>query len=286
MKRLLSLMLFLSVLVGRAQVPDTDVWLFKLVPDKSGRPFPEKPVNISNRAGYDNQPCFAENGKGVYYVSMREDKQSDVYFYDIASGKQLQITKSKESEYSPMPMPGGKLLSVVMVEADSAQRIHFIDAKTGANASRLEFDSVGYYWFINPDTVAYYKLTEPHSLNYHSKLSNKSCWLGNMPTRTFRAINRYTLLYGLKDSTHVTYFKYNFLIGKALPYCQSPSPGEDIYWSKEMGLVRSEGTQLMRYNDTTQAWELLYDLGLYGVKKITRFVFDSKHKYLAVVNNL
>jgi hypothetical protein len=269
-----------------AQMPDTDVWLFKLIPDKTKRLFPDKGLNITNRTGYDNQPSFSNDGKTIYYVSVREDKQADVYAYEIGSKKINQLTKSKESEYSPVQTPDGKLITVVMVEADSSQRVHFINAEKGIDEKRFEFDSVGYYNLLNPDTVIYYKLTEPHSLRYYAASTNENKWLGNLPTRTFRTINRHTIIYGLKDTAKVVFYTYDFLLHKAEKYCEYPSLNEDVIWHHELGLIKSEGTKLFRYTEEKKEWELLYDLGIYGIKKITRFAFDKQNKYLILVDNL
>lgn len=271
----------------QGQLPDTDIWLIKLEKDtKAERPFPARAQNITNRPGYDNQPAFSPDGKRVYYVSIREDKQADIYFFDVASGKITQLTHSPESEYSPVPAPDGKILNTVMVEADSAQRIHFADAEKGMDLKRLEPDSVGYYTFLNADTVIYYKLTQPHSLRYYSAATGEDKWLGNAPTRTFRAINRHCIVFGLKDSASVGFYKYDFLIRKAVKICDYPSLNEDVVWHPGLGLVKSEGTTLYYYNEGENKWQLLYELGLFGIKKITRFAFDAKGKYLVVVNNL
>ena len=279
---------FLAILAlgFKAQVPDTDVWLFKLIPDKTKRLFPDKGLNITSRSGYDNQPSFSNDGKTIYYVSVREDKQADIYSYEITSKKINQLTKSKESEYSPVQTPDGKSISVVMVEADSSQRVHFINAEKGTDERRFEFDSVGYYNLLNSDTVIYYKLTEPHSLRYFAAKTNENRWLGNLPTRTFRTINRHTIIYGLKDTAKVVFYKYDFLLHKAEKYCEYPSLNEDVIWHHELGLIKSEGTKLFRYVAEKKEWELLYDLGLYGIKKITRFAFDKQNKYLILVDNL
>lgn len=217
MYKLLALILCLAANPFAGQVPDTDLWLFELAPDKvTKKLFPLRATNITNRPGYDNQPSFSPDDKRIYYVSIREDKQADVFFYEPASRKTVQLSKSKESEYSPVSDPVGPNINVVMVEADSAQRIHYLDAQSGNNVKRLEPDSIGYYTFINQDTVVYYKLTEPHSLRYHVISSGEDKWLGHSPTRTFRAINRHGIIYGLKDSASVTFYKYDFLqIGRA-----------------------------------------------------------------------
>lgn len=281
----LLLCLFGSVFM-RAQLPNTDLWLFKLETDKLKQSVLTNPMNITNREGYDNQPSFSADGKKIYYVSIREDKQADIYYYEPGSKKTTQLTKTKESEYSPVLSDNGSYITSVVVEKDSAQRIHFITAPLGTDEKKFEIDSVGYYTFLNSDTVVYYKLTEPHSLRFFVERSNEDKWLGNAPIRGFKAINRHTLIYGLKDSTKVTFYTYDFVLHKAQKYAEYPSLSEDVIWHPTLGLLKSEETRLLRFDESKNEWILLYDLASFGIKKITRFCFDPKNKYLVVVNNL
>jgi WD40-like Beta Propeller Repeat len=269
-----------------AQMPNTDVWLFKIETDKTGAYSLKEPLNISNREGYDNQPSFSNDGKKVYYVSVREDKQADIYAYDLKTKTTVQITKSKESEYSPVMTEKGHFLNSVVVEADSAQCIHYIPIVEALAEKKIEVDSVGYYCFLNSDTVVYYKLTEPHSLRYYVNSSKEDKWLGNSPIRGFKAVNRHQLVYGLKDSLKVEFYLYDFLLHKATKYCEYPSFNEDIWWHNKWGLLKSEETKILRYDASKSNWLLLFDLSSFGIKKITRISFDSKNSCLVIVNNL
>jgi hypothetical protein len=278
--------LICQVFLVKSQLPNTDVWLFKLETNKQKQTVLTEPLNITNREGYDNQPSFTEDGKQLFYVSIKEDKQADIYCYDLKSKINRPITKSKESEYSPSLTPDGKHISCVMVEKDSTQRIHFINPELGFDESKLDVDSVGYCTFLNMDTVVYYKLTTPHSLRVMNRKNNEDKWLCNNPIRTFKMIDRHTLIYGIKDSTFVTYYKYDFLLRRAYKYAEYPSTNEDICWDRSLGLLKSEGTQILKYDEEKKEWQVLYDLGSSGIKKITRFCIDATHKYLAVVNNI
>jgi len=267
----------------KCQMPNTELWLFKIENSKQG-PLFSKPQNITNREGYDNQPSFSADGKKIFYVSVREDKQADIYIYDLKSEKTVQFTKTPISEYSPEETPDGKFLSSVVVEQDSAQRIHFIDQITGIHEKRSDFDSVGYCLFLNADTCIYYKLTQPHSLRYNAGKEDK--WLCITPTRGFKTVNRHVVIYGIKDSANVTFYKYDFLLHRGEIYAEYPSINEDIVWHPIWGLIKSETTKLLRFDREKKQWLLLADLSGSGIKKITRFNFDAANKYLVVVDNL
>jgi len=282
-KKLSLYFLLFGFYVMKSQLPKSDLWLFKIDNTKEGMSF-TKPLNITNRPGYDNQPSFSSDNKKIFYVAVGDDKQADIYYYEIKSGKTTQFTKTPISEYSPAETPDGKFISSVVVETDSTQCIHFINKITGVHEKRFDFDSVGYYNFLNNDTCIYYKLTDPHSLRYRTDKEDK--WLGIYPTRTFKTVSRNTVIYGLIDSAKVTFYKYNFLLHRAQKYCEFPSLNEDIFWHPTLGLTKSEGSKLLYFNEQKKEWVLLADLLAFGIKKITRFCFDSENKYLVVVDNL
>src|SRR4051812_25882185 len=79
-----------------------------------------KPANITNRAGYDNQPSFTSDGRELYFTSVREDEQADIYKYHLEAKTTERITKTApESEYSAAQLPYPKNFSVIRVEKDS-----------------------------------------------------------------------------------------------------------------------------------------------------------------------
>lgn len=270
-----------------AQLPETDVWLFKLT-KKEGKYSYSNPLNITNRVGYDNQPGFTNDDKAIMYVCIDSSKQADIYKYDIKSKKRINLTQSQVSEYSPTMLPKGSGFSCVVVETDSAQRIwqYTVDGKFD-KIIHQNTDSVGYYTWLNKDTVLYYKLTEPHSLRALNLITNTDVWLCDMPTRAFKKIgNTNKFMYGIKKEGSIEYRMYNSALKESTLYTTHSSLNEDFIWHPELGLIKSEGSDLLRYNEQAKQWEVLFSFGNMGVKKITRFVFDSKNKQLAIVSNL
>lgn len=267
----------------QAQMPDTDIWLFKLERDKEQRPVLKEGRNLTARKGYDNQPNFSQDGKRMYFSSVRENEQADIYICELKTGKIKPFTMSPESEYSPTLYGDGRLISTVVVEKDSTQRIHFLDANTGNSAGKLAFDSVGYCAFVNTDTVVYFKLTAPQSLRYHVKSSGENRLLCINPIRSIVTVNRHTVLFGQKDSLRTTYYSYDFLLRKATMICSVESLSEDIIWDKELGLLRSEKSRILRYDSLKAEWQTVYDLALFGIETIGRFRLDLQHQQMLIV---
>jgi hypothetical protein len=279
---LLFVHLFCLTLSG--QLPKTELWLIKLKKEKDSV-FLGKTKNITQQAGYNNQPGFSLDERSLYFVSADTNRQTDIYNYDLRSGKTRQVSQTQLSEYSPQELKPG-LLYAVVVEKDSAQRIHEIEAASGVHSKVLEPDSVGYYCFLNADTLVYYKLTEPHSLRLYELRTKKETWLGNSPGRGFKPFNSYTLYYCLKDSLKTELYRYNFRLQKAVLVSAFPSGSEDIVWHPKLGLLRSEGTRILCFQENLKVWKPVFDLGIFGLHRITRFAMDKENKYLVVVDNL
>ena len=92
--------------------PQTDIFLAPLTV-RDGHVEVGKPVNVTNRPGYNNQPSFTPDSRAILYTSVREDAQSDIYRYDIAAATITQLTKTPESEYSASVSPDGKWIALV-----------------------------------------------------------------------------------------------------------------------------------------------------------------------------
>jgi dipeptidyl aminopeptidase/acylaminoacyl peptidase len=163
-KLLLYFYLFLSHQI-LAQLPNTDIWVLDITVMKDSVSL-TNPVNITNRPGYDNQPAFSPDGSYILFTSIRDEKQSDIYKYDLKTKQTTQFTKTETSEYSPTFMPDGKNISVVMVEPDSTQRLWKFPLKGGKPSLIMEkVDSIGYHCWINKDSLALVMITEPPTLS-------------------------------------------------------------------------------------------------------------------------
>jgi hypothetical protein len=268
-----------------AQLPDTDIWLFELRKNKSHKTEAVNGKNISARKGYDNQPSFDSQSKNLYYSAMMAGQQTDIYKYTLKKKKTTRVTITGESEYSPVPLQDNNSFSCVVVEKDSTQRVYIVNSETGAATYKSTFDSVGYYTFLNADTIVYYQLTSPPSLRYHVKSSGEDKFIASSPIRTFLTLNRHVLLFGIKEKEQLTFFKYDFLLAKAIKYTSLSSLSEDFFYHPDYGLMMSEGNKLLRFIEKTGTWQQLFDLSASGISKITRFAISPDGKFLAVVDN-
>ena len=79
---ILSALLPLGVL-AQDTIPGFDIFL--IWPDEPQR----TPLNVTARAGYDNQPSFSADGSSLYYTRQAEDNQTDIWVYQVQNGPWL-----------------------------------------------------------------------------------------------------------------------------------------------------------------------------------------------------
>ncbi|MCP4726776.1 MAG: hypothetical protein GY863_17165, partial [bacterium] len=128
------------------------------------------PVNITSRAGYDNQPFFHPDGKSLFFSAMHGN-QNDIYQYDIKKNRVIQLTDTPDcSEYSPTVTPDKKYFSVIQqLNTDNMrQPLRKFPIKGGEPLHIFENDlKVGYHDWADDNTVAMFILGNPSSLQVY-----------------------------------------------------------------------------------------------------------------------
>jgi hypothetical protein len=121
-----------------------------------------EPLNLTSFHGYNNQPTFHANGTQIDYVSIREDKQADIYRYDFKAQQTQQITKTtKYKEYSPRWAADEKSFTVVRVEPDDSTQYLWRYNADGTPAQQLsKANPVGYYTPFNKNYFGLFVLNK------------------------------------------------------------------------------------------------------------------------------
>src|SRR5919199_943152 len=101
-----------AFLTGQGAPPSTDIFLAP-IRIQNGKPVVEKPVNITARPGYDNQPSFTPDSRSLLFTSVREDAQADIYRYDLRTRATTRVTSTPESEYSATVYGDGTRFSAI-----------------------------------------------------------------------------------------------------------------------------------------------------------------------------
>lgn len=290
------------------QLPNTDLFLVDMTLTFSPSGAKAKvgtPVNITARAGYDNQPSFTPDGQFVLYTSVREDNQADIYRYSLREKLSARVTTTPESEYSPCVTPDGKYISVVRVEKDSTQRLWKFDLRGGSPELVLQnIRPVGYYAWMDATNVLCYilgaggsqsTLQAANTVTGQSQLiaSNIGRCLQKIPAQkkslgsfVFKLSEEQWTINSLDPTTRGTGTLTDTMLGS-----------EDFAWTPQASLLMAQGKKLYHRiltarSDTKRGaknaaifeWQEIADFSkIPGVKAITRLALSPDGKKLVFV---
>jgi dipeptidyl aminopeptidase/acylaminoacyl peptidase len=280
-----------------AAPPDVDIFLVELT-NRAGALTFGQPVNITKRAGYDNQPSFLPDGQSLLYTSQRDGQQTDIYRYNLQTGATTQLTATPESEYSPTVMPAGKTFSVVRVEADKTQRLWQFPLAGGSATLALEnVKPVGYHLWLDARTLALFVLGDeqqhmPHTLQLVTlakdrpqaiEVSTLHVNIGRSLQRrpgrapVFSFVHKVAADNWLIKLVDVDAHKTTTLV-KTLP------GSEDLAWLPDGTLLMASGAKLYRLDPTHDTdWRETADFTAAGLTQITRLALNPKGDRLALV---
>lgn len=271
-------------LVARSQAPDTEIFLVPVTGTASA-PSLGIPKNITNRAGYDNQPSFTPDGSAILYTSAREDAQADIYRFDIASGTTTRITTTApESEYSATMIPGDRAISVVRVERDSAQRLWRFPLDGSPPSVILEHvEPVGYYAWADDRTLFMFVLGEPPTLRRASAGDSAATVLADSIGRSIQRIPGGGVSVVLKVGPDEWWITRLDPATNAMERLVRTRPGQEDYaWMPDGSIVMAEGATLYRWVPGVE-WKEVATFTEPGMARVTRLAVSPDRKWLAVV---
>jgi len=273
-----------------ATPPPSDIFIVD-VRKENGELKLGQPKKITNLPVYNNQPFFLD-GHTILYTSFR-DKQTDIYRYDIRTGKTTQVTNTPESEYSPTLMPDGKNISVVRVEADGAQRLWKFPLASGAPSLILEnVKPVGYHHWIDDHTLALFILggaEKPNFLEIFDLTTGKSEFVAENPGRVIRKIpnqKNFSFVHKVaKDHWEIK--SYDFRVHTTASLIATLPGVEDYAWLPDGKLLMAKDSKIFAVAPLTAAkWTEVANYLIGGVTKITRIAVSPSGDRIAIVGVL
>lgn len=284
--------------------PDTEVYLAPLtVKGLSVQIGP--PLNVSNNPGYDNQPAFTPDGAAVLFTSVRGGQKpdpanaaatgSEIYRYDIGSGRISQLTHTSESEYSPTVTPDGRHISVIRVEADGTQRLwRFAIDGTMPELVLRDLTPVGYHAWASERTLALFVLGQqgqPATLQVADAATGQAqivvTGIGRsiqrIPGGAISFVSRGKAAEGQKPP--LTISELNPATRQVSPLVDVPPGAADVdtAWTPDALLLVSVQGQLYGWRKGERALAPVADLSALGLQAVTRLAVSPKGDRIAIV---
>jgi len=268
--------------------PATDIYLADLRVTQ-GRVSVGVPVNVTARPGYDNQPFFLPDGRAFLYTSIREDRQADIYRYDIDTKTSVRLTATRESEYSPTLLPDGSGFSVVRVEADSTQRLWAFDL--AGSRPRLVLDSikpVGYHAWGDAHTLVLFVLGSPSTLQIADAgfpSTRGEVFAKDIGRSLQRIPGRASVSFVQRDSVAGNTLEELDIGRRQVRELTKTPPGADFFaWTPDEIVLSASGTTLYQWDSRRGgAWEKVADLAAAGLSNVTRLAVSPQGDRLAIV---
>jgi len=267
--------------------PGTDLWVFPL--REGGRVLDlASGARVTNRAGYDNQPCFLPGGQALLFTSIDESGQADIHRVNLRTGGIEPLTNTApESEYSATLVPSGNRISVIRVEADSTQRLWSFDLEGGTPTLLLPgVAPVGYHAWLEEGELALFVLGSPSTLQIASVRTGRARIVAsNIGRSLHRAPNGrdVSFVQWQEDGTGVI-----TLLDPTSGETRSLAPlleGNEYYaWTPAGDLLMGQGSRIFRWApEPDGGWEEIADLTPGGVRGISRIAVSPEGDRIAVV---
>jgi len=264
-----------------APPPSTDVYVWRF---DSPKP---TVINITKRAGYDNQPAWL--GDTLVWTSL-VGGQYDIYRLSGTPAANGPVIATPESEYSAASTPDGNGYAVIRVEMDSAQRLWRFPWGGGTPSVILsDIKPVGYFAFLDVNTLALFVLGSPNTLQIAETRTGKGTVV---TTNVGRSIQR------VPGGRRASFTQR--VAGKTLLMTVDPTPRADgsfaidtiatlpdsadyVVWKSATHMITGAGSRLMQLRLPRRDWVVLADLAPLGIQRISRLALSRDGRALAFV---
>ena len=273
-----------------AQVPVTDLYLFQMTRDDTSRWHIHSPSYLSafNPDGYTNQPEFVSDT--MLFVSVRKagDKQNDIYALDLDALSVTRLTNTPENEFSPLLRPDGATFSCVRQaageEVDQQVFIYPLDRSDNGYSALPDLRTVGYHCWLDADAVALFLVGDPVQLALANALTNTHRIYLSDIGRCLRRTADGKLAYVHKYSDAYWYLKVLDPETRRSEILTATLPGqEDFAIGPDGTYVMGAGSKLYTFHPATDStWREVFDLGVFGVQRITRLAVNDSWRVALV----
>ncbi len=273
-----------------AQMPITHIYVFDFEQTDKGFRL-ESPMFLSgdNVKGYNNQPRFSGNALWAT-VQGENDKNTDIYTFNVLRKEKSRITHTPEAEYSPTPMLDGLHFSVIRVDTEGgAQRLWKYPLSQSHRGSSLfvNLKNVGYHAWLSKDKVALFTLETDtlHSLRIGDVRTQRTTKVLDHIGRCFQTDDKGLLYFTQKKAGKHLLKKLDPDKLQIYLIIQMPEGSQDYILMKDGTIVCGKGSELYKFTPGKDSdWKIFADLKGWGISNITRLAIGEKK--LALVNKV
>ena len=287
MRKVLTVVALLTLTTeARSQAPDPDIFLVTLSRN-GGKLVVTGARNATNRPGYDNQPNWSADGNTLFYTSVREDAQADIWRLTPGTSANVRVTTTAaESEYSATPVPHRNAISVIRVERDSTQRLWSVPLDGSPSTVVLErIKPVGYHTWVNDTLLALFVLGSPNTLQLASTTTGRGDTIVTGIGRSLHTTREGQVSFVHKVSNDEWWLTIlDPMTRQQRRLVKMPRRVEDYAWTPDGLVLLGEGSVLKSYDPRRGSdWEVVADLAQYGLTGITRLSVSPRGDAVAVV---
>jgi hypothetical protein len=266
--------------------PATEIYLAPLT--KTGAKVTVgRPLNITNNPGYDNQPQFLPDSNGLLFSSNRDGVQTDIYRYEIAQKRVVQVTRTADNEYSPTLTPDGRTFTTIR---GAAQRLwRFTLDGDDAGLAWGHQGLIGYHAWVSQTQIAAFILgaqRQPATLQLIDMRTGASDVIEKSIGRSLLIRpGRGTVSFVVKPQGAPWEIRELTPGTRAIATLTITLEGsEDLAWTPDGAIVMGQKTKLFLWRDAATGWQEIADLGKQGVGNITRLTVSPDGRWIAIVS--
>jgi len=280
---------FIYVIFNTAAQTSTDIYLMDIKLQDYNLNY-KNLTNITDRDGYDNQPHFSTGGDHLLFSSIRKNKQSDIYRYNIETGEIIQITDTEESEYSPTYFDEEKYISTVQQDWDKTQHLMSIEVKSNKKKIMLSKETrIGYHTWLSKKDIALFIVGEPHKLAKAKKRGKKAKVIDDKIGAALQKVpGKKAVAYQFfEDSTQCLIKEYYLRKKVAKTVCECLEDAVSFIYLKDGNIVSGFGNKLYIFDKKRAAkgWIPIADFSDIEDFDFYRIAINKQETQIALVVN-
>ena len=260
----------------------TEIILFDVAVNAKGISL-SKPVNITNHAGYDNQPFFYKTD--IFYSSVADSGQMDIKKYNYVNKITSTITHTPENEFSPIVTPDGKFISCILQRKNGKQDLVKYPLNGGKPTIIIDDLKVGYHAWADNNSLLLFVLEDTSTFTLHSynvKSKEDKTITNNIGRGLNKIPGKQSVSFIQKDSSRWMIKQFN-AVTKNVNSIMPALPNRDfLVWTKTGLIIMSDGKDIY-FAKPGNSWQKIKMMGDMPLKNISRLALNEQNTKLAVV---